>query len=837
MFIPQSWVTDIVAAAQPGWSVSPDELDSGFVRVGFETEGHEPLPVIDGPLVIGHVDAIEELEGFKKPIRYCQVSVGNANETGEPQNIICGARNFAEGDTVVVALPGCVLPGGFAISARKTYGKVSEGMICSAAELGLTDSSSGIMTLSEQDLADAAERGVQTSLGADARPVLGLDDEVFEVNITPDRGYALSGRGLGREIASAFNLDFVDPADIEPIATDGDTIGVELRPETEATRFGLRRVTGVDASAPTPYWMQRRLMLAGQRCVNLPTDITNYVMLLLGQPMHAFDAAAITGDLTVRRAEKGEKLTTLDHVERTLDPEDVVICDESGIQSLAGVMGGLTSEVSETTTDVLLEAANWSPLYTFRTGRRHKLSSEASRRFERGVDPALVEPALDLACQLLATYGGGEIDSGRTLVGEVPTPKPIDMAATKPSKVAGVEYAEATVVARLEEVGCTVESTAGAVLTITPPTWRPDLTMPEDLVEEVLRLEGLEDIPVVLPVAPAGRGLSPRQQLRRRVGHALAHAGYLEILPTPFTANDVFDSWGLAQDDPRRNTVKVINPLESDRAQLGTTLLPAMLDSLRRNVARGQVDLALYGVEQVTHAQGDGRSPMLDTSARPADSEVDALIASLPKQPLHVASVACGRVELDTPWGKGRAYSVADAIDAARIVGRAAGVELEISAAEELPWHPGRCAKFTVGDTVVGFAGELHPQVCREANLPERTCAMELNLDALPVVENRPAPKLSPFPAVLQDVALVVADEVPAAAVQQTLAEGAGELLEDIRIFDVYRSAALGEGRRSLTFALRFRAPDRTLTEEEASQARRSAVELAAERHQAELRG
>lgn len=839
MFISQSWVTGVAAAAAPGWSVTPEELDEGFVRVGFETEGHEPPPAITGPLVFGRVEAIEELEGFRKPIRYCSVDVGDANGTGAHQHIICGARNFAEGDIVVVALPGTVLPGGFAISARETYGKVSEGMMCSEAELGLTEQSSGILTLVEGETSLPGGAGETVAIGADARSFLGLDDEIFEVNITPDRGYALSARGLGREIASAFDLPFSDPAAVplDGPATDAPVMDLDLRPETDAVRFGLRRVTGVDPAARTPWWMRRRLLAAGQRSINLPTDVTNYVMMLLGQPMHAFDGGRVSGGLVVRNAEDGEVMETLDHVERTLSPEDVVICDDSGIQSLAGVMGGVTSEISDDTTDVVFEAAVWSPLRTFRTSRRHKLSSEASRRFERSVDPALVEPALDLACALLAEFGGGTPEPGRTLVGDAPAPEPIAMPASLPGQVAGMRYPAGIVRARLEEVGCTVDGDGDGDLIVTPPTWRPDLTMKADLVEEVLRLEGLEDIPIILPVAPAGRGLTDRQQRRRAIGHALAHAGYLEILPTPFTANDVFDVWGLAGDDPRRATVRVVNPLESDSAHLGTTLLPAMMDALRRNVVRGQVDLSLYGIEQVTKARGTGRSPMPSTAGRPAPGELRELLDSLPEQPLHVATIACGRVELDTPWGPGRDYGVSDAIESARVVARAAGVRLELANAAHLPWHPGRCASLSVGGVVVGYAGELHPRICRDMGLPERTCAMEIDIDELPLGEDLPAPVLSAFPAVHQDVALIVADDVPAAAVEETLREGAGELLESIRIFDVFRSESIGEGRRSLAFALRFRAGDRTLTEDEASAARRAAVALARERHGAELRG
>ncbi|HJF11282.1 phenylalanine--tRNA ligase subunit beta [Corynebacterium falsenii] len=851
MLISQSWLTRILQTSNPNWSVSAEEFDSGFVRVGFETEGYQAIPNTTGPLVIGHVDNIEELEGFKKPIRYCTVNVGQANGTGEPQHIICGARNFAEGDNVVVALPGTVLPGPFEISARKTYGKISEGMICSAMEVGLASQQNpGIMTISNAEL---AANGL--SIGDDARGLLGLDDTVFDVNITPDRGYALSARGLARELASSFDLQFRDPA-TDPAAaaldddlfaglpgTQGDVQSIRVDEDTKCAMFGMRKVTGVDPTAESPLWLQRELMLCGQRPINVPTDITNYVMFLLGQPMHAFDADQVSGDLHVRLAQSGEKLTTLDDVERTLDAEDVVICDDNGIQSLAGVMGGSTSEVTDSTTTVLFEAAHWDQITVARTCRRHKLSSEASRRFERGTDPAVIEEALDFAVALLAKIAGGTIVEGRTIVGSVPQMPTITMHTSRPGKVAGTIYPDGTTISRLTEIGCTVRETGsrddnGArEIEVTPPTWRPDLTMPADLVEEVLRLEGLENIPSIVPTAPAGTGLTPRQRMRRSVGRALAWAGYAEILPTPFIANDVFDVWDLPADDPRRVTVKVQNPLESDYAQIGTTLLPSMIESLRRNVTRGQRDVALYGVEQVAIPESsEQHSPMPSVAQRPSAEEIQELMDSLPKQPLHVAVVASGARELQGTWGPAVPFEAADAIEAARIIARAAGVDVEFRNAEYLPWHPGRCAEVLVDGEVVGHAGELHPQVCERANIPARTVAVELNLDALPLKETFPRPVLSAYPAVLQDIAVVVDAATPAQTVEDALRAGAGELLEEIRLFDVYRSDSLGEDKRSLTFSLRFRATDRTLTEEEASEAREAALDNATREVGATLR-
>lgn len=835
MLISQNWVTELLGRSNPDWKVSPAELDSGYVRVGFETEGYSAIPETTGPLVIGRVETIEELEGFKKPIRHCFVNVGDANGTGELQSIVCGARNFQEGSYVVVSLPGAVLPGNFAISARETYGRMSAGMICSAAELGLSDKqNSGIITL-PNEIAEP---------GTDARSIVGLDDTVFDVNITPDRGYALSARGLTRELASAFNLKFVDPAvDLNVAGVDtsdvpessGELIKVDLRPETQARRFGVRKVSGIDPKAPTPFWMQRELMLSGQRCVNSATDVTNFVMLLLGQPMHAFDANLIKGGLVVRNALEGESFETLDHVKRTLSTEDVVISDDAGIQSLAGVMGGTTSEISDETTDVFFEAANWHPITTARTSRRHKLSTEASRRFERGVDPEIIEVALDVACALLVSIAGGSVESTRTLIGSAPSMPQIRMKTSRPAELAGVAYSDATVIARLEEVGCAVE-VDGDDLLVTPPTWRPDMTMSADLVEEVLRLEGLEDIPTIVPLAPVGSGLSPAQLRRRAIGHALAYSGYAEILPTPFIRNDTFDVWGLAADDERRSVVTVQNPLDAEYGVLATTLLPSMLEAVTRNVARGQTSVNLFGLQQVSFKRGSGISPMLDVLQRPSDKEVAELLNSLPVQPLHVATVGVGFVELEGPWGHGRTYSFADAIESARVVARAAGVELNVENVEMLPWHPGRCAALKAGDHIVGYAGELHPQIVEALNLPARTCAMELDVSALPLKESFPAPVLSAFPALHQDLALVVDESVPAESVRKVIEEAAGELLEKVELFDVYRSEVLGAEKKSLAFSLEFRAQDRTLTDDECSEGRLAAAGRAAELFGATMR-
>ncbi|MGW4112747.1 phenylalanine--tRNA ligase subunit beta [Actinosynnema sp. NPDC004786] len=824
MRIPVTWLVENLEFAE---TPTPEQVAEAFVRIGIEVEDVHALDAVTGPLVAGRVVEVEELTGFKKPIRFCRVEVAPDQVNG----IVCGASNFREGDTVVVALPGAVLPGGFAISARKTYGRTSEGMICSARELGLGDDHSGIMVLPSGT----------AQPGDDAVELLGLGDTVIEVAPTPDRGYAFSVRGLARELACAFDVPYRDPGAVEVPEGEGDVLPVRIEDPAMCSRFVARRVSGVDPTAPTPWWMRRRLMLAGIRSISLPVDVTNYVMLELGQPLHAFDAAKVQGGLVVRRAAAGEKLTTLDEQVRALDPDDVVIADDSGVISLAGVMGGASTEVGDGSSDILLEAANWDPASIARTVRRHKLPSEAAKRFERTVDPALAPVALERAARLLDMLGDGSIKPGRTDVGTPAQPKPVTMPINLPDRVAGVNYARGATARRLGQIGCQVEVTTGddgtTMVTAVPPTWRADLTQPADLVEEVLRLEGYDTIPSTLPPAPAGRGLTEQQRRRRTVSRALAEHGFVEVKPFPFVAPSVFDALGLPEGDVRRNTVSVLNPLEADKHALATTLVPGLLETVQRNLARGQKDLAVYAIAQVTLPRTQQVPvPQVGVGERPSDAQVASLLAALPQQPVHVAAVLAGNREQAGWWGKGRQADWADAVQAARLVGQAYGVELTVVASDLAPWHPGRCAELRVGDWPVGHAGELHPKVVEALGLPKRTVAMELDLDALPLSDNRPAPVVSAYPPVLLDVAVVVPEDVPAEQVARVLRGGGGALLEDIRLFDVYTGDQVGEGKRSLAYSLRFRAPDRTLTVDEATAARDAAVAAAAERFGAVLR-
>ncbi|MGH3775934.1 MAG: phenylalanine--tRNA ligase subunit beta [Pseudonocardiaceae bacterium] len=826
MRVPVSWLRDHVALPEGTASPTVADIAGALVRAGLEVESVHQLGPVSGPLVVGRVQGIEELTGFVKAVRYCLVDDGEP----APRGVICGATNFGVGDLVVVARPGVVLPGDVAIATRTAYGRTSDGMICSIAELGLGDDHTGIMVL-------PAGTAVP---GASAAELLGLDDAVIELAITPDRGYCLSMRGLARELAIAFDAPYGDPARMEVPQTSSIAWPVRIEDERGCRRFVVRRVSGVDPTAASPWWMRRKLHLAGMRPISLAVDVTNYVMLELGQPMHAFDAAKLNGDFIVRRAIEGEKLTTLDGVSRELDPDDMVICDSSGPVSLAAVMGGESTEVGLQTTSLLLEAAIWDPASVARSARRHKLPSEAARRFERGVDPALPPVAAELAATLLTRYGGGEVQPGRTDIGTLTRPTPVTMPIDLPDRVAGRRYENGATVRRLTQIGCAVEvggTNGTTTVTVVPPSWRLDLTQPADLVEEVLRLEGYDTIPSELPPAPPGRGLTVRQRRRRTISRALADAGYVEVLPSPFVSGTTWDAFGLPDNDPRRHTAALLNPLEADRDQLSTTLLPGLLEALVRNVARGQRDVLLYAMAPVVQPRAAAAPvPDVGVDRRPSDVQLAALTNALPIQPLHVGVVLAGQWERPGWWGASRAAIWADAVLAAQLIGRAAGVELAVQAAETAPWHPGRCAQLQVAGVAVGHAGELHPAVIEALGLPARTCAMELDLDALPLTEQRPAPVVSPYPPVLQDVALVVDVAVPAADLTATLRRGAGELLEDVRLFDVYTGDQIGEGKRSLAFALRFRAPDRTLTVAEASIARDAAVAAAIETHGAALR-
>ncbi|MGY2874897.1 phenylalanyl-tRNA synthetase beta chain [Marmoricola sp. URHA0025 HA25] len=835
MKAPVSWIREYVDLPA---DVSTDDLARRLTALGLKLEAiHRSGAEITGPLVIGRVLTMDpEPQKNGKTINWCTVDVGTANGTGDPQGIVCGAHNFAPGDLVVVVLPGGVLPGGFEISARKTYGHVSAGMICSASELGLGDDaaqsgSAGIIVLPP----GAGEPG------DDAFAALHLREEVIEFEINPDRAYALSLRGVAREAALAYDAPYTDPAARRTPPPGDDGYPVVVDDPEGCPVFVARTVSGFDPATPTPDWMARRLTQAGMRPISLAVDVTNYVMLELGHPIHGYDLDRLAGPIRVRRATEGEQLTTLDGAHRTLAAEDLVVVDDSGPIGLGGVMGGETTEMSGSTTRILVEVASWDPVSMFRTGKRHKLTSEAGKRNERGVDPTIPEAAADRVVELLVAHGGATADPGVTKVGEAPQSPAIRITAGLPARITGMQVETHRVVECLEAIGCSVDGDGASELgdlVVVPPPWRRDVTDPFDLVEEVARIVGYDQVPSILPAAPAGRGLTQGQRLRRRVGRTLAGSGYVEVLTFPFVGSAAFDALGLDADDSRRTALRLANPLSSEAPLMTTTLLPGLLETAARNRGRGSADLALFEVATVTLPQLDVAAPILPVDRRPTDGEWDDLQKAVPEQPLHLGVVLTGDREPGGWWGPGRQVSWGDAVDGVREVAESLGVSVDVRSGRRAPWHPGRCAEIVVADQVLGYAGELHPRVCRAFGVPTRTAVAEIDLSALldHAVAVVRSPVLSAYPVAKEDVALVVDLDVPAETLARTLREGAGELCESVRLFDVYTGSQIGAGRRSLAFALRFRAPDRTLTEAETAAARDAAVALAAERHGAEQR-
>jgi phenylalanyl-tRNA synthetase beta chain len=831
-------------------STTPAQVLEALVRVGLEEEAVHGGD-ISGPVVVGDVLAVDpEPQKNGKTICWTQVRVAPGDGDGAVRGIVCGAHNFGVGDQVVVALPGSVLPGGFAITARKTYGHVSDGMICSPKELGLGEDHEGILVLSTLGL-------VGLEPGADAIGLLGLDEVTVEVNVTPDRGYCFSLRGVAREYALSTGgtfSDLVDPTVVSPPAPDG--AGHPVRIEDEAPvrgrvgcdRYVARTVRGVDAAAATPSFMQRVLRQCGMRPISLAVDVTNYVMLATGQPLHAFDLGLLHGPVVVRRARAGERLTTLDDVDRELHPEDLLITDSGAdgsgrVLAIAGVMGGASSEVSATTTDLLVESAHFDAVTVARSARRHKLATEASRRFERGVDTDLADRAAELAVRLLCTYGGGDGSTGVTDVDSRQAVGRIRMRADAPERLAGVPYSADEVDAALRAVGCGV-SRGDDVLDVVPPSWRPDLVEGADLVEEVARVHGYDRIPVLVPRAPAGRGLTRSQQLRRSAARTLSHAGLVEVQSYPFVAPERHDALALPADDERRRALRLTNPLSAEQPLLRTSLLSTLVDVARRNLSRGARDLALFEIGLVYRPTGAPvTAPVLPGAVRPTDEQLAALRATVPPQPRRAALLLSGHRERPGWWGDGRTADWSDAVAVAVELGAALGVVLEAAADDHAPWHPGRCARLTVrggarAGAVVGHAGELHPRVVAALELSPRTCVAEVDLDALiaAVPDVVRAAHLSTHPVALRDVALVVDAAVPAAEVEDALRAGGGALVEDVRLFDEYRGSQLEPGRRSLAYHLVLRAPDRTLTGDEAEAVREAAVAEATARTGAVVR-
>ena len=834
MKAPLSWLRDHVAIPA---DTTVDQLKDVFVRAGIEVEAVQEGTEVTGPVVVGKVlyrNPEEQKNG--KTINWCVVDVGSHNPEEAPKDIpegmhgrgiICGAHNFDVGDHVVVALPGAVLPGDFAISSRKTYGHVSDGMICSQVELGLPDDGTdGIIVLGDDAPAP----------GTPAMELLGADEVVFDLEVTPDMPHCLSMRGLARELAQGLGVEFTDPVTTCAESASGS---VEVRIEDDrCARFVAAQVTGIDATRPSPDWMRRRIAAAGMRPISLPVDITNYLMLETGQPLHGYDADKVRGAIVVRDAVAGEKLTTLDGQTRTLRAGDLVIADDSGAIGMAGVMGGAATELSDSTTKVIIEGASFDRASVSRTARSHHLPSEASRRFERGVDTGAAHATALRAARMFADLAGGTMDEAVTVEGDPAAMPSTVMALDLPTRVLGMDVPHDEVIATLTGAGVHVE-VEGTQATVTPPTWRPDLRDPYDYVEEVGQKVGLDRIEGILPSAPGGRGYTPAQAARRAVGRALASSGLVEVLTFPFQSDADLDKLGITADDPRRRTVRLANPLAETSPWLRTTVLPGLLAAAGRNLSRGQDDLALYEIGSVFFALDDAKpAPMPPVDRRPTAEEFAAIDAALPKQPRHLGVLLHGAWRAAGWNAPAEPVTWRHAMGVVELIATTLGVELVRRQAQVSPFHPGRCAEVLVDGAVVGLAGELHPSVVEAHGLQAGACAVELDLDAIVASQPGPGviPPLSTFPVAKEDVALVVDEDTAAADVAAALREGGGDLLESVRLFDVYTGDQISDGKKSLAFALRLRGADTTLTDQQAAEARDAAVAVAAERFGAELR-
>ncbi|MGH9031251.1 MAG: phenylalanine--tRNA ligase subunit beta [Acidimicrobiia bacterium] len=795
MRAPLSWIRDFTPAEAP-----VDQLVAALNQLGLEVEAVDEPGREVRDVVAARVLAVT---AHPQADRLTLVDV----DFGSGQTrVVCGAHNVVTGDVVPLAPAGAQIPG-MRLEPRTIRGAESDGMLCSPKELGLGDDHEGILHLDEA-----------VAPGTDVREALGLDDVVFELDLTPNRPDAMCIIGVARELAAHFGwpLEVPGPRTSVDRSVVAD-VTVQVEAPDRCPRY-LARVARV-AMGPSPAWMTQRLAKAGMRPISNVVDVTNYVLLERNQPLHAFDVGHLgSRGIIVRLAREGERITTLDDVDRELTPDDLLICDADSVpQAIAGIMGGSTAEVSDTTTEILLESAYFQAMGVARSSKRLKLRSEASARFERGTDPEGVAIHADRAMELLAEVAAAAVAPEAVDAYPQPVTRPqIRVRTSKVNRVLGTELADTDVLDALGPLGIDVDG-SGDDLVAMPPTFRPDLEREIDLVEEVARRVGFAAIgrTVARPADQVG-GLTRRQRERRLLADILVGAGLSEAVTIPLVAPADLERAGA----PLDRLVEAANPLRAEESVLRTRLLPGLLGAAARNQARGLTDLALFEIGRV----------FLAASRRGA---------LLPDEPYHVAAVMTGAVrrrpvEDDRP---------VDAYDAVDVVGQLLdGVEVadgRVDSATRPGFHPGRAARVLVGGAEIGVVGELDPELLAGLELADPVVALELDLDRLLDAERRDRAFRPPsgYPPSNIDLAFVVAEEVEAGAVAATLRNTAGELLEHVRLFDVFRADTLGAGRKSLAFALRFRAPDRTLTDDEVGRLRQRCIDAVAKVHDGELRG
>jgi len=796
MRAPLSWIRDFTPV-----EASTDELVAALNQVGLEVEGvDEPGRDVRGVVAARVLDVVEHPNADK--LTLVDVDFGNGST-----RVVCGARNVATGDVVPFAPAGAHLPEPFGVlERRKIRGVESDGMLLAPDELGLGEDHEGIVHLDGT-----------TVPGADVRELLGLDDVIFDLAITPNRPDAMCIVGVARELAAHFglSLDVARPAAPTDRDVSSDII-VRIEAPERCPRY-LGRVARV-TMGEAPAWMAQRLVKAGMRPISNVVDVTNYVLLERNQPLHAFDLDHLEGrGIVVRLAQSGEHITTLDGVDRELTAEDLLICDAAGApQAIAGIMGGGTSEVSDGTSAILLEAAYFERMGIARSSKRLKLRSESSARFERGIDPNGVADNAERAMELLAEVAGARVAADA--LDEYPHPvEPvrIHVRTSKVNGVLGTRLSDAEILGALRPLGIAVDG-HGDDITAVAPTFRPDLEREIDIVEEVARRIGFGAIgrTVARPRDQIG-GLTRRQRERRIVADALVGAGLSEAVTIPLVAPADLERAGA----PLDRLVEAANPLRAEESVLRTRVLPGLLRSVAHNHARGLAEVGLFEIGRVF--------------SEPPAGDV------LPEEPTHLAVALAGTVHR-RPVEPDRPVDGFDALDALRAVHDALEIAAGRTEAADRPgFEPGRAAAIVVDDHEIGVVGELDGALLRSLELVPPVVGFELDVDRLLAARRRDRMFRPPsqYPPSTIDLAFVVGEDVAAGALAGTLSEAAGDLLEDVRLFDVFRSEAVGDGRKSLAFALRFRAREHTLTDDEVGEIRGRCVEAAVREHGAELRG
>jgi len=771
--------------------VSPSELADKLTAVGLAVEGYEDLGAQVDKVFTGKIIKIDVHPNADKLV-ICTVDVGG----GENLQIVTGATNINENDVVPVAVEGARLAGGLKIKKTKLRGIESRGMLCSGGELGLDPESMpeeqahGIMILSPD-----------TPLGLDAKPLTGLDDVILELELTPNRGDCLSMVGVAREVAAIYNKQLKMPA--PDLKSQSESIAGKVKVDIEephlCRRYIAKLLTGVKVF-PSPDWMQERLRAVGIRPINNVVDVTNYILMELGQPLHAFDYHKLKeGHIIVRSARQDEKIVTLDGAERTLSGEMLVITDPTGPVAIAGVMGGLESEVTEETAAVLLESASFDPVSVRRTANALALRSESSLRFEKGVDINGCLRAAERAAQLLQAMGAcdvteGNVDNYSNPVGN----KTLSVRPDRVNHVLGTNISAGVCSDILSRLQFSVqEGTEGEVL-VTVPTFRPDISLEADLIEEVARMYGYDKVPQTLPQGESTRGArTKRQSLIQKVRQILTGCGLYEVITYSFHSRTEFDRLGVPADSPLRNTVALQNPLSEEQAVMRTLMLPGILDVLQRNYSRRNSNGAVFGIGTVFYPRAKEELP--------AEREkiAAAVMGNTPK--------AWG-----TPSHTMDFYHLKGVLEALFRSLNISSYSFEPVSAEP-GYHPGRTARVCVKGNDIGFLGEIHPQVLENYELPDRVAALELDLETfLEFAANFGRyHKLPKFPGVERDLALVVPQEVAVRDVLRVIKKAGGELLKEVELFDVYQGRQVQEGSKSLAFSLQFQAQDRTLTDKE----------------------